>query len=588
MNKILIPIALVLYVVGAILYTYPGFNLLWERSTTLVMSDGTDPASYPQAIAFLTRLFKNSPLEFLYGAIHMPVVNAPEGSAVWMPLNERLLVTLLSAIMPLEQVSTGLVLTCMVLDGMIMFLLARALAIPGPVSWGMGAAWAFSAYTRARAKVHFGLVGIHHLPLLFLALLWALKPDRKRRWVTMVMLLVVAGSPHYYLVMLLPFVPVTLLFLQWMKPPELTFWRAVGRTALLATPAFLWVAWSLLMPLPLHTRTGADPFPTTGKTIDGSAHPFLYSYAARPLDYFTGDVGIGIRDPNPLKQSMNTYLASERFFGSNPHERAQGVRWLLWGLGFAALVFLLPSQKAFWQAADRRLVGFFAILGIGSMWLSFSPDWGASLWLHRLVSQFRVPNRAGIGVAFSLIMMSGLWLKAVMTKRQSWAPYLGWVFVLGVLLEYPPGLQPMPVARVLPVYAALQGEDSCGLGMHYPYISANLGVFVYYYYLQRLRGSRCASVNGHAPGPFDTKAMLQLAPDNVISEGAAAHARLKRFVDCVPLTWVVFGYPLPLQQGREICQSWGWKWGADGVCVAGDLKMAAQKTPLQCIGEVAR
>jgi hypothetical protein len=151
-------------------YLAPGFEALLEGRRDRVMSDGTDGASLPGAYDALIQTWRTYPSRMFYGSVYMERLDPEKGSAYTAPWNERWLVVLSSYFVPVEQLSTALVIWLMLINVFCMYQLGRYLQWPLAIRYGLSIAWAFCCYTRARAKVHMALAGIYHLPLIFLGL----------------------------------------------------------------------------------------------------------------------------------------------------------------------------------------------------------------------------------------------------------------------------------------------------------------------------------------------------------------------------------------------------------------------------------
>ncbi|NJM09559.1 MAG: hypothetical protein HC883_01265 [Bdellovibrionaceae bacterium] len=141
--------------------------------------------------------------------------------------------------------------------------------------------------------------------------------------------------------------------------------------------------------------------------------------------------------------------------------------------------------------AARKLQAGLLIFGLFSFWLSLSPDWpwqgsGPAYWLHTLVSQIRVPSRAGIYVHFAALLLAGLF---VHFRRLKWLALPGLLPLL-MIVDLPPFWQPMPISPVRPPLQALMGKE-CGAGLYFPYVAGDAGMLQDYYFLQEMRGSKC-------------------------------------------------------------------------------------------------
>lgn len=473
-------IAIASYLLLSLIYIHPGEIYFFTGSTTQVLSDGTDPTTFPYQFSFLINEFLKDPTNLLFGAVYNPYLDYPQGQVMWIPMIERLQVLLFAPFVPVEQISTGLVILSMTLNAFFMYLLGRAFNLSNVTSFSMGIAWGFSAYTRARAKVHMGLVGIYHLPLLFLCLLLLKKHDRRSFILSSTGFLLISFMPHYYVVTLASLTPLILIFI-WLQKSGRTYFFKV---CLAAIPAILWLSWSLLKPLPFSISFKGSPYPTTGQTTE-KYHPYLNHFKAEAIDFFTGDIGIGEVDINPIKEILHFKISNENFRGSNPHEKAQGIRWVLWLFGILGCAILFKKDKR---------IGFFMAFGLCSFWLSLDPSYGASLWLHKFVSQIRVPNRAGIGLAFSLILISGFFIQYLqqnLNPNRFNLKIISWAFLLLIIFELPPLINFMPISNIVPKFEELTSKLNCGVGTTYPVLKETQSNLVYYYLQQRLRNSNC-------------------------------------------------------------------------------------------------
>ena len=293
---------------------------------------------------------------------------------------------------------------------------------------------------------------------------------------------------------------------------------------------------------------------------------------------------------------MNESVINSDFDGSNSHERALGIRWLLWLLAFMAFLNFLPSSKDFWIDGDKVTAYFFFWFGVISLWLSLPPDWpvqgwGASLWLHRLIPQIRVPNRAGIGVGFSVIVLSGLYLKNYFFKTNLKSQLaISILYVLFVVIELPPLLQPMPIARIYPPLDQLTQSRKCGWGIQYPYVSSQEKSIEYYYLLQKMRGSQCGIINSSVPTNEDS-AMIKIFSEKMIKHNFESGfdteiKKLKIFVHCVPLSWVVLDGALSQKQKKDVCLELGWNWDKNNSCVSNNLNTKVINSLSYCAKKV--
>ena len=161
---------LLLFIALTYVYLNPGGRAMLDGRTDIALGDGTDSAPMPYYYDLLLQTWKNHPSRLFYGSVYFESIDPEHGTPMWHPWNERWLVILSSKFIPLEQLTTAYLFWLFVLNGFFMFLLGRYLGWPWPISLGIGIAWAFNCFTRARAKVHLALAGIYHLPLIFLRL----------------------------------------------------------------------------------------------------------------------------------------------------------------------------------------------------------------------------------------------------------------------------------------------------------------------------------------------------------------------------------------------------------------------------------
>jgi hypothetical protein len=576
------------------LYLYPGMNPIFNGDINSVMSDDTDPAALTYQYDQILKVWKENPSHFFYGAIYSDSLDPNQGFAYWMAWCERSLLVLLSYLLPLEQISTGLVFCLMLLNALSMFALSRYLGWRKSVSFGLGIAWAFCAFTRARAKVHMSMAGTYHIPLVFLGLYLV---TRGKSWRSLVLaalcFLASVTTVHYFIVTTAFLTPFLILFLV-LQPEFKSEWkRILPRLLGAAVPAIAFLLFNFLNPIPSGTKMGSQAaIPETGKMPDGRAHPFLYTYAAHPIDYLAGDLSLEFKptDLNPLRGMINEHIQTTITEG-NFHERTNGVRWSILVLSFFALGLLIFKKKTREQM-EAREIWFFAIFGFFCFWLSLNPDtpfegWGPSGWLYSMVSQIRVTNRAGVFAHFSLLMMTGFFLAS--RTHYKWKDWLlkPLVFPALMILDYPPLVQNMPMAKIAPVYSHLKESNQiCGTGMYFPYISAWTDV-AFYHFLQRLRGTDCASLNATS-SPAQIQWMSNRFPPsaqfvNSLEQSPHVQNALQRMAECVPLHWIVFDPSVPESFRASTCSKLGWTMYPDLTCVDPKPHRAFEKWPDKCI-----
>lgn len=577
-------------------YLYPGSEALFEQRTDTVMSDDTDGATLTFAYDALIRTFHAHPERFFYGTVYAEGLNPERGIAMWMSWNERWLVVAASYFFPLEQLSTAMVFALLMLNALAMYLLGRFLRWNWSISLGLAIGWAFCAFTRARAKVHMSMAGTYHLPLIFLGLFLVARGKGWRSMVAAALAFLLAMTViHYFIVTTLFLSPLFLLFIA-MQPEFRANWKRVSLRLIVAIlPALCFLAFNFKFPVPADAKMSREEsFPTGGEFEEGKTHPFLLMFAARPLDYLGGDISLQYesKDPNPLREQINAHIL-ETLGNGNPHERTNGIRWLVIILSIGTLVYLLRGR--FKDDRARQLnIGFFFLFATVTFWLSLSPDfpfpgWGLSNLLHSLVSQVRVPSRAGINVHFALLMITGFFLSSQIRWRR-WLQMPG-VFPLLMIVGYPPLVQNIPMAPLRPVYKELQrSEGSCGAGFYFPYINFYHQTQQLYWFVQQMRGSDCGILNQFQTPkrllymaqkfPARPEYLQQLNTDTQVRE--QTERELERLARCIPLTWLVFDPATPLSWREQMCRRLGWTLNPDLTCIAPDKGAPLQRLPDAC------
>lgn len=592
MNRYLVTILLVAL---SYFYLYPGLNLALSGNTELVMSDGTDPAGAPFQYESVLNVWSKHPSYLFYGSVYSEDLNPEQGAAYWMSWSEKWTVILTSYFLPLEQISMGVVFFLTIFTGLSMYALARYLKWNSWISTGLAIAWAFSAYMRARAKVHMSMTGIYHLPLLFLGLFLMVRGKTKKSLMLAALcFLLTVTTVHYYIITTAFLTPFFIAFIFLQKEFSIkTHWVRLTATI----PAILFLAFNFIAPIPSGVKmNAANSVPQSGATEDGSAHPFLTYYASHPIDYLTGDIALENipSDLNPLRFYLNKYVR-ENMTEGNPHERTNGIRWSILLLGIFGV--FLALKKTFKNSSvnsldpdSARNILFFAALAFFGFWLSLPPDtpfpgWGPSGWLYHLVNQVRVTSRAGIIVHFSFLMIVGFLLASrIELKKYRWLPM---IFPILMVLDYPPRIQDLPVSTIAPASKNINADNSeiCGPGLYIPYISAWTDV-AYYTYLQRLRGTRCTTINA-AVDPYEIRWLSERFPPrgeliSAMLQSPQTMALIQKMAACVPLDWLMFDKVLPVEWSQAVCDKLGWKFFPDLTCVNPSPRKTFEKWPSRC------
>ncbi len=568
-------------------YLYPGSTALLEGRTDAVMSDGTDPMTLPYQYDRVFQIWKNRPSHLFYGAVYDAGIDGDRGTALWMPWSERWLVILFSYFFPVEQVSTAFVWTLLVFNGIALFAVGRFLGWGYFLSFGLAAAWAFNAYTRARAKVHGALAGLYHLPLIFLGLLLVARGKSYRSVaLAAVAFLISATTAHYYLVTCVFLSPFFLAFLA-IQPEFRKRWRPILlRLTLAVLPAVFFLGFNRWVTVPPGAPITTDQSMNNEWLNSPQISPFLFTYRAFPVDYLGGDLSLGqTGDLNPLRDALNGYILGN-LEGSNAHERTNGVRWLILLLSVAAIA-AMARKGALPDQATRSNILFFCAFGGFAFWMSLGPEapipqLSPAYWLYSFDHHVRVANRAAVNAHFALLMIVGLFLSQQRWFHKSkWAPP---VFALAVLLDYAP-VQEVTMAAIRPAYTRLQRDGGpCGQGMFFPYINQWNTSIEYYAGLQKMRRSDCPILNAISD-PKKAAALVNKFPPaeryllNVHQIPGAADD-LVRFAQCVPLNWIAFHEATSPVFAQDVCRRLGWTFNDDFSCIAPD-KNRAQQGPLE-------
>lgn len=573
------------------LYLFPGSQALLDHRHDIVMSDDSDPASLPYSYDLILKTFAQAPSRFLFGSIYVDQGGDPQdGLASWMPWNERWLVLVLSSVVPIEQLSTALVFVLMAVNFFALFGYLRAMKWPSWLAFGLALAWAFNPYTRARGKVHMALAGIYHIPLLLWALhLISTKRSKGSLGLAAGLLLLCGTVNHYYIVTTAFLAPFWLLFP--LLNQARSEWKTVmSRLAVAALPLTFFLAFNFAFPVPPDQKLQAQQaLPRSGEFQGSDVHPFLNIFAARPIDYLGGDISLS-NDPsdlNPLKTMINESILQDLGTYGNSHERTNGIRWIIVLLAVLAVVIAVKDPKKI-KYDDRSLIFFFVALGLFTFSLSLPPAWfgnwaSPAWWLQSVVSQVRVPSRAGIFVHFSALMLAGLILRS--WKNINWKVF-GPLFAFLILLDSPPLYQKMPMAAIRPQISSLQLDSkACGPGMYFPFLTHYQGN-AYYYFLQRMRGSGCPIINMMEDNaqlsmmigkfPVDLRFLASLPTNQSVG------FEIERLVRCLPLNWIVFDPATPSPWREDMCKKLGWNMTAELSCISPKPDLPLQRLPTDC------
>lgn len=578
------------------LYLYPGVNAIIAGDTTKAMSDNTDQAAVPYEYAALLKTWQEHPSRFFYGAVYMEALDPIQGWADWKSWSERWLVVVSSYLVPLEQISPTVIIWLLMFNALAMYFLCRYLKWNQSISIGLAIAWTFCAFMRARAKVHSTMTATYHLPLIFLGLLLVIRGRSKKSLLGAAACFLLALTVVHYFIMTTLFLAPFFIAYVLIQPEFRKDWkRIIVRLGIAIAPAIAFLGLNFMNPIPADVKmAGSNSMPQSGATPNGEIHPFVSYYAAHPIDYLTNDIALEIKpnDLNPIRWLINDYVL-KNMTESNPHERTNGIRWSILFLSIFAVGGLLLRRLPREQIEFRQVM-FFAVFALFTFWLSLKPDipfagMGPSGWLYQLVSQIRVPSRAGINTHFALLMIAGFFLSSRVLEKTKWKKILLMpaVFPAVMVLDYPPLIQQMPMAEISPNYAYLKPNNTdCGVGMAFPYFSPWTDV-AFYHILQKIRGTDCQLLNAVTSTDKIQWMTNRFPPQqnfiNMLTSTTAIADALERVVTCVPLSWIAFDRSVPPQWAAEFCNRLNWKMNSDYTCVSQGPHLPFRQFPDRCI-----
>jgi hypothetical protein len=600
-------VALVLILMGHF-YLWPASSMMWTADRTHLMSNGGDATTLPFIYDLIQRAAHESPRNLMYGTIHNPRLGPPNGSGMWVPWIERWIVAALHGTLPLAATPTAFVWLLMVGAGLSFYAFARAEQWPRLLALSFALAYAFNPYTRARAVVHAALVGIYCLPLVFLALRLIKRDPRPVRLLLAASLFIFSlWTAHYYILMLVASAPLFVWFQLRQDEPETPAAR-IPRLAsrsldlvLAVAPAAVFLAWNFLHPL----APGAPPTQPAVPSHE-VAQQYLRLYAASPIDYVSGDVALGPRDLNPLRQWIDDKLFAARFGGSNVWERANGIRWSILIPALALIAALcVPALRRRLRASVEpgtwHKLTYFSVCAALMFWFSLSPsslsiyqhDLGAAAWVHALFPEFRVPSRFGPFVHFAVLALVGTyvsahWQRAFGAAAPRWRRALPCLLPLLMVLDYPP-LQPVAIddMRTPRFDLVAAGSGKCGVGIHFPY-SLGAGTadeYEMYPAYQQLRDTDCSNLQQPLATEFHARMLQTIGnPAFAAATGSPENARALRarfvaFARCAQLDWVIFRARVPEPWRQQLCAQLGWRRIAPDACASSQPRAATFLDP---------
>jgi hypothetical protein len=354
---------------------------------------------------------------------------------------------------------------------------------------------------------------------------------------------------------------------------------------LAALPAVFFLLFGLLRPVPEEFRSQVKTIlPNTAQSAQWP-HPFLSTYSADPQDYFSGDLAIGTSDWNPLRQGLDEGIRQN--LRGNLHEHALGISWVVWLVLLICCEYVIRHRTRFkLQGSQGGALVALCTLGGFAFLASLAPDWGyfwgPSAWVHYLVEQIRVPSRFGIFVHFSVLFLIGIvfqdWTQTTQWKKKT-ILILTWLFPIFIILDTPPGLNPMPMA---PIVTSLHPQISlkdgpCGLGYHFPHVSSTNDPIRFYHLLQAFRGTDCSFLNPATPNKRDIKLTQffgyqnKSLIDKVLKNEESARRQLITYADCAQLDWLYFDSRVPKTFVQKTCAEW------QGILLNPDLCRSQKK-----------
>jgi hypothetical protein len=560
-------------------YLYPGSQLLLDGESLYVVTDGGDSVSQPVLYWMTLEAWLRDPARLFYGTVFTEMLNAPDGWGMWHPWLERFVALLGTTLAPLEIVPMFVVWVILVLNGLALYAFGRVEGWSRPIAIALAVAFAFSAYTRARAVVHPGLVALYGLPLIFIALRLVQRARRPRDLLLPAAALFASATiSHYYILMVTAVTPLLYWFFLRGVPAGSRV-RGTLRLLAAATPAVLLIGYSLVFTLPPYARSNdAEHRPPIRSD-------WIEDFRARPIDYVTGDLA-GVRPPrdwNPLRLQLTKQVLKD-VRGSNAHERTNGIRWILLAT-FAALAVaaVIPSARRALPAASRREVTFFLVFAVCMALLAAPP---AARAVHLLLPNFRVPCRYGAFAHFGVLAAVGWGLHLWLDRLGVWRRRLGrWVAAIAlpavVIADHPPQ-NPLPFRRHEPSLEALArsapGEE-CGTGLIFPF---RHGVRSAQPVSRQIR-TTCRSLTTTYENPAATLLAERLSHQAQRVRGArAVEDDLVAVARCMRLDWIAFERVIPEASRARVCAALGGQpVGEDGCRLPGPVNDIVRVT--ECV-----
>ena len=331
---------------------------------------------------------------------------------------------------------------------------------------------------------------------------------------------------------------------------------------LCAIPAILLLAYTV-------KTTRSDLKNTKQSSVNEAVNEsFLDSFGAHAIDYLTSDIRHGDWDWNPLRRKLNNIVLNN-WDNSNPHERTNGIRWIILGAFIIALFSLKRSKRILYDKDQQHLfVLFFGLTVLGfifSLPLYATKIAGISVspvaLLHYIVPEFRITNRFGVIVSFGILGVVGMCVNEIFQEKKLSArrkAVLGVLFSLMVVGDFPPVLPVKMTTLADPPQELL--EPHCGYGIYLTKSVLAGNLLPYYQLLGTLRATDCKILNHPGLGS-DVEGIQRQFTDS---------KRQNHFLKCTNTRWILADERDPFPHFKDICTGNGGTLPESNLCL---LKM---------------
>lgn len=538
--------------------------------TDRILGDGSDLRAVGWQYGVIRQAFRDHPTSVLYGALYTPLRDFPRGAAIWVTWIERPFVLLVGPFTTFATENTVVTMALWIVNGSAFLWFARVMGWHRLVSLGLALAFAVNPFTRARGSVHTALAGTFFLPLIFGAIEVCAKSnrnafDRRAASRSAIALFFAATAAQYFVLITAVLTPLLVWFsLRRMRVHGGIRLARVGTLVAACLPAILLLAWSMVPP----PSAKSEPGPRADRTENTK---YLEAYGAQPIDYFTGDIKLGNEDILKKRKELTDWVL-EHPVDANTHERANGVRWVLWAsaivaIGWAAIRRRDPIGSRSWIIACAIVAGAAFLLSLAPNGLqSYGHTFAPSALVFKALPSLRVVNRYGVFVFFAVACMAGeFWSRTVPTHRFL-TPVFGALFALICAFEMLP-MQPMTMSPLRRVRTELAHPDgSCGGGIFMPF-----NPMTDYWAFEETRGTRCALVN-----PITESRMLPLTEVRIDDP-----RRFARWAQCSRISWVVLRDAVGAISPKRVCDELGWEMVSEDSCRARSIQ-SPRRNPENC------